>query len=217
MRYASRIDILSRMIDLRRLIGLPEGADPEPYKRAWKEAQGAESDMLEIAELAYVLQADGFPVPEVFKRIGEVLDPPSSDLAEMHKRLGHWSDPLRHYLTAYLKRHNPAYLALGANLFGSALTIARMWGEIYAGRLTASNWPPPDMLDAKAARLETIDILLDGGCAMDARRVKARAVPGDEIHNYSTGTLSWAAMMGSAGLALVRNGRSIDHIETMIN
>jgi hypothetical protein len=135
----------------------------------------------------------------------------------MHKRLGHWSDPLRSYVTAYLKRHQPAYLALGCSVLNVALTMAEMWGEIYAGRLTGSSWPPQDMLDGPALRLETIDILLDGACARDARRVKARAIPGDEIRKYNTGPQSWAAMMGRAGLVLVRQGRSIDQIETMMN
>ena len=67
----------------------------------------------------------------------------------------------------------------------------------------ATSLAPPEHLSAFAPR--------------DARRVKARAIPGDEIHHYSTGALSFAAMMGSAGLALVRQGRSIDHIETMMN
>ncbi len=42
-----------------------------------------------------LLQADGFPVPEVFKRIGSVLGPPPADFAGMHRKMGGWSDPLR--------------------------------------------------------------------------------------------------------------------------
>jgi hypothetical protein len=49
------------------------------------------------------------------------------------------------------------------------------------------------------------------------RRMKARAVPGDALHGYNTGAGSWRAMMGSAGIALVRDGRSIDHVETRYN
>jgi len=95
---------------------VPEGADPEACDLAWKDAQDAENHILETAELAYVLQADGFPVPEVFKRIGLVLDPPSDD-ADQHKRMGTSSDPLRSYLIDYLQRRQPAYVALGGNVF----------------------------------------------------------------------------------------------------
>jgi hypothetical protein len=64
---------------------------------------------------------------------------------------------------------------------------------------------------------DALDDFLEGASARDVRRLKARAIPGDELHGYSTGTLSWKAMMGSAGFALVRGGKSIDHIETMMN
>ena len=47
--------------------------------------------------------------------------------------------------------------------------------------------------------------------------MKARAVPGDELRNYSTGAQSFQFMMGSAGIALVRGGRSVDFIEIILN
>ena len=106
---------------------MPEGADPEACDLAWKDAQDAENHILETAELAYVLQADGFPVPEVFKRIGLVLDPPSDD-ADQHKRMGTSSDPLRSYLIDYLRRRQPAYVALGGNVFSmSSSTTQIRW------------------------------------------------------------------------------------------
>ena len=221
MRQASRITVLSNMNDLRRPCHLPEGADQEAPDLAWKDAQDAESHILEIAELAYVLQADGFPVPEVFKRIGRVLDPPSDDFAAQQKRMGDWSDPLRSYLVDYLQRHQPAYVALGGSVFSIALAIAELWAEIYAERLTSSIWPPNDMLGEWSQNaIEALDAELEqskGLVGHDYRRLRARAVPGDEVRTFSTGKLSWQAMMGSSGLALVRDGRSIDHVTTVMN
>jgi hypothetical protein len=221
MRQASRITVLSNMNDLRRPCHLPEGADPEAPDLAWKDAEDAESHILEIAELAYVLQADGFPIPEVFKRIGLVLDPPSDDFVAQQKHMGDWSDPLRSYLIDYLRRHQPAYVALGGSVFSIALAIAELWAEIYAERLTSSSWPPNDMLGEGAENaIEALDAELQkptGLVGYDYRRLRARAVPGDEVRTFSTGQLSWQAMMGSFGLALVRDGRSIDHVTTIMN
>ena len=49
------------------------------------------------------------------------------------------------------------------------------------------------------------------------RRMKARAMPGDVLHGYSTSARSWRALMGRAGIALVRNGRAIDQVMTRMN
>jgi hypothetical protein len=68
--------------------------------------------------------------------------------------------------------------------------------------------------------LADIDILLTeyrGQTAADVRRWKARAVPGDALHPFSTGRASWRMMMGSSGIALVRGGRAIDYVITMRN
>jgi hypothetical protein len=212
MRQACQIDVLGRMIELRRPRFARDGAD---------KAEGAEEIILEIAELAYLLQADGFPVPEVFKRIGSVLDPPPSGFASMHKKMGEWSDPLRTYTRFYLKHHRPAYLdPANGQIFNTAFAIAELWAEINAERRNNSCWPPEDMLGKGSEDAgKTLNALLQqaGGCARDYRRLKARAVPGDMIRNYSTGKLSFAAMMGSAGIALIRDGRSIDYVETIMN
>ncbi len=72
MHHANRISVLSRMIDLRRLPIFQPGAKvPKAYKDAWAAKDGsAEDRILEITELAYLLQADGFPIQEIFRRIG---------------------------------------------------------------------------------------------------------------------------------------------------
>ena len=180
-------------------------------------AEGVEEIILEIAELAYLLQADGFPVPEVFKRIGSVLDSPPSGVASMC----HWNDPLRSYTTFYLKQHRPAYIdPANGHIFDTAFAIAELWAEINAERRNNSCWPPEDMLGKGSEDAgKTLNALLQqaGGCARDYRRLKARTVPGDMIRNYSTGKLSFAAMMGSAGIALIRDGRSIDYVSASSN
>jgi hypothetical protein len=237
MRYANRIDALSQMIDLRRL---QAGQAPEASRPCRRQTKGdsAEARILEIAEVAYVLQGDGFPEPEILKRIGQVYEtaPPPPN---------HSYDPLRDYLGNHLRTYDPEYLELGSDLFHAALALASLWAEIHAARLAASSWPPSEMLGEPWAiegyagivreghnvpdsawptfgrSLADLDVLLDeyrgGGAAAGVRRMKARAIPGDKLHGYSTSPMSWAAMMGSSGIALVRNGRSIDFFETMMN
>jgi hypothetical protein len=137
MRQTSRIDVLGHMIESRRPRFTADRDD---------KVEGAEAIILEIAELAYLLQADGFPIPEVFKRIGSVLDPPSSGFATTHRKMGGWSDPLGTYTKFYLKRHRPAYLELDTRVFSTASAIAKLWAEINAERKVNSCWPHEDQL-----------------------------------------------------------------------
>ncbi len=214
MDRANRITILSQMNNLRRLPAFqPETPTTKRYHEAWRQkSASAEDRILEIAELAYILHEDGFPAPEIFKRVGSVYGP-----ARLLKR-DRWTDPLRCYLVDHLRTHDAAYVELGASLLNAALALARLWAEIFAQQLTSSNWPPSDMLTEREENgFDALDDFLEGASARDVRRLKARAIPGDELHGYNTGTLSWKAMMGSAGFALVRGGKSIDHIETMMN
>lgn len=211
MHQAIRTTTLSQMIDLRRLPAFqPETSATKLYRQSWKCRREPEARILEIVELAYLLEADGFPLPDIFTRVGSVYGPAQQILES--------TSPLRAFVAKHLMVHEPAYVELGANLLNAAMALARLWAEINAIRMTTSSWPPPEMLGAVPdGGLEVLDDLLIGVTARDVRRVKARTVPGDELRVYNTGDLSWVAKMGSAGFALVRGGRSIDHIETMMN
>ena len=153
------------------------------------------------------------------------------------------ADPFRATLVHLLKLREPTYLERGPVFFDTALGFAVMWGELFAERLAASDWPPPAMLTEPwdiggyagisrsgegphewptfGGNLDDLDILLEeygpSRGAVGLRRMKARANPGDQLHGYSTGKLSWTLMGGRSGIALVRNGRSIDVEETMMN
>jgi len=243
MLHSSRQGTLTDMTDLRRLPLFQPGARiPKAYKDAWAEVMSAENRsaeecILEIAELAYVLQADGFPVREIFRRIG-LVHTPKPDL----RRISPYSNPLYDYVVAYLNVHAPIYLELGGTLLKSALALAELWAELSAEQGRQASWPPPEMLsgpgplmfvmvkrdgDSQAedrpapdGSIEHLDALLAQAASStgrSVRRMKARAVPGDELRNYSTGGESFRLMMGSAGIALVRQGRSIDYMEMLMN
>ena len=171
--------------------------------------------MLEIAEVAYVLRADGFPEPEVFERLARVYEtPPPPENAD---------NPLHAYLVEHLRTVDPRYLDLGQHVFAVALAMASLRSELHAARVVASSWPRPEMLGEAWARkgiMAEIDTLLARHrhhAGAEIRRMKARAMPDDKLHSFSTGRDSWRAMMGRGGIALVRNGRSIDHFVTMLN
>jgi hypothetical protein len=228
------------MINIRRIVMSEGGKKPEGEKVP----DGAPEDaMLEIAELAYVLKADGFPEPEIFKRIGRVHQPEP----QFHSfPLG--GDPLFYYLRDYLAARFPAYLPLSWTMFMTTVTVASLWAELFSEQLTASSWPPADMLSKPwgfrrytgyagvmnaatskpedfaqlSGNLGDLDVLIaeaskhpyGSESARAYRRIKARAVPGDILHGYSTGASGRKAEMGTAGIALVRDSRSIDHVET---
>jgi hypothetical protein len=244
MRWCGhRTSTLSAMIDIRRIAVSEGGKKPEAARVPDGEA---EDRILEIAELAHALKADGFPEPEIFKRIARVHQPEP----QIHSfPLG--GDPLLYYLRDYLSAHYPGYLKIDWQMFRCALTLAELWAELYAERLTASSWPPADMLSKPwsirryagyagvmrsatskpedfaqlSGNLGDVDVLIaeaskhpyGSESARAYRRMKVRAVPGDILHGYSTGARGWKAGMGTAGIALVRDGRSIDHVETRYN
>jgi hypothetical protein len=82
----------------------------------------------------------------------------------------------------------------------------------------ASGWPPLGMLQERVkGALQALDGYANGPAGRDVRRLRARAIPGDELRRYSTDPLMWALMMGSGGYALVRKGRSLDHIQLRMN
>jgi hypothetical protein len=226
------------MINLRRLPMFQAGASslPKHYEEAWAEKdEAAELRILEIAEIAYILEVDGFSEREIFRRIG-LVHSPKPDL----ERICRSGNPLRCYIVEHLAVHAPIYLKLGPGLLNSALAVAELWATIAAERSRAANWPPQEMLGPpgplsdpafNAGEADENLMLPDGAiealnrfvararfpALAELRRMKARAVPGDELRNYSTGAQSFQFMMGSAGIALVRGGRSVDFIEIIRN
>ncbi|MFM9848113.1 MAG: hypothetical protein ACKVP3_13240 [Hyphomicrobiaceae bacterium] len=128
------------------------------------------------------------------------------------------SDPLEVCIVDHLRQHDTGYLDLGDEVLTAAPHLARPWAESHAHRLAASSWPPPDMLGNKVPTgVEALASYGNGHLGRDVRRLRARAVVKDEVRMYSTAPLLWTSMMGSGGFALVRDGRSIDYLETRMN
>lgn len=236
MFHPDRVSTLSSMSNPRRPHRLP--LDAGVSKAAWAaNDELAEQRILEIAELAFILEVDGFPVPEIFRRVG-LVHPPMPPL----DRLCPFGNPLHDCVVENLRAHSPTYLKLGTENLNQALALAELWALLAAERRRQQNWPPQEMLeppgrlaylvrdddeddeiDKLALRGDAIEILdallakVRFPACPDLRRLRARAVSGDKLRNYSTGTQSFLFMMGSAGLALLRSGHVIDYVELMKN
>jgi hypothetical protein len=97
--------------------------------------------ILEIAEFAYILEADGFPESEIFRRIG-CVHTPSPDFA----RLGRSGNPLRGYVVEHLSAHAPSYFKLGTQLLRTVLAFAELWAMHAAQRQRDARWPPEELI-----------------------------------------------------------------------
>jgi hypothetical protein len=73
-------------------------------------------------------------------------------------------------------------------------------------------------LTVEAVETENMQEGIPFGC-MNERWValKSQMIDGDEIWEFCSSAASWDHLAGRAGLALVRNGKAIDCIVTIIN
>jgi hypothetical protein len=151
-----------------------------------------ESRILEIAEPAAILRADGYPESEVFERLRKVNG--------ITNKLKMASDPLDVSVCDYLRRYHPTYLDLGEETWRPALSLAKSWSETFGNNKAASHWPPSEMLGERAkGGLKALDGYQTGPLGRDVRRLRARMIAGDTLRSYSTDAGMWALMMGSGG------------------
>lgn len=78
---------------------------------------------------------------------------------------------------------------------------------------------PPDWLD-KPVSVEEIDAdygASTSGVHADWEKLKSEMQPGDKLVRFTSPIESWQHLAGRAGIALVRDGKVIDAIVTMMN
>jgi len=190
--------------------------------------------------VAYVLRADGFPELDIFERLARVYGTPAPADKALLCLEEYVADDLGTFDPKYLDLGYDLFRVAfevaclwaelnAGHVIGSGWPHADQLREAWAidgytgivrtipkegGRRKMKPFP-------KFTRsLADIDILLAeyrGEAAADLRRWKARAVPDDVLHGFTTGGRSWQMLMGSKGVALVRGGRAIDYIVTMRN
>ena len=76
-------------------------------------------------------------------------------------------------------------------------------------------FPPTEWLK-KRIGVEDIDSAKAGKCA-DWNCIKARLTEHDELWEFSSPSHYWEGLAGRAGVVLIRDGRSIAHVITVMN
>lgn len=140
MHLADRATTLIQMNALRGPVAFrPRALAAKTYIAYWQANRRAESDILDIVELAYVLRADGFPAPEVFERLRNVYGLPGSIVEGT-------ADPLRSCIVDYtgpkllIRNHFPSVggcwwsvvearqtVPLSASSLNSLLALSQVW------------------------------------------------------------------------------------------
>ena len=111
---------------------------------------------------------------------------------------------------------DPLYLTLGDQIMAQQLEIADKWAQEDI-RWTKSEpaFPPNEWL-TKLIGIEDIDrakVGKKGGWS----DIIARLTERDELWEFSSPADHWENLAGQAGVALIREGRSIAHVITMMN
>ena len=133
------------------------------------------------------------------------------------------------YLVRFLRGVAPAYLEHGPDLLADAIVVARKGLRELppAPWDTPTGTPPPEWRWEKIEPEREREALraLERGPPLVPRSTYdeevidliVRMQPGDELWEWSSPPRSWGMMMGRAGIALVRNGRVLTEILTMMN
>jgi hypothetical protein len=128
---------------------------------------------------------------------------------------------LHTFVARRLNIEDPQYVALGDQMLVEQLEIADKWAqdEIRWAKLEPA-YPPIEWLDK---RIGVDDIDLDTSSTLGLRHrghwnlLLARITEGDELWEFNSPREHWETLTGRKGVALVRDGRPIAHIVTLMN
>jgi hypothetical protein len=193
--------------------------------------QTTEATILEIVEQYFWLRDGGLTPREALAQI-EATRPRAAPPTAM------WAESPRSYIADRLAAEDPAFIALGPDLLDETVRIAERWakGEIERSEADRS-YPPQEWLGERVtpSKFETdwnlpvddggLTMMVDGNAGRPYRlrsesdwwRLKLRIAPGDELRTFSSPPETWKGLAGRTGAALIRNGRPIGHVTTMMN
>lgn len=221
------------MIELRHRkdFRLRRGKAPENWPM-WMLWETTEAVMLDIVEQFYWLCDGGLTGQEALQKIDAAQSGAPTLGREPHSTL-------RSYIANRLASDDPAYIALGPDILGRAVEIAETWSNTKIERSKSDRpYPPEEWLKARVAPSEIEAglslpfkdgnpvVVTDGlvetpGTTVpmdrDWHRITLRMVPGDELWTYSSPPEYWQGLAGRMGVALIRNGRPIGHVTSMMN
>jgi len=135
------------------------------------------------------------------------------------------------YITARIALEDEGYLRLPQSFVDGQIALAKEYGAKQLA--SVSNWPPQDFLLRQLTTLEVERLglgeipAITGSPASfsrsrnafieDLAELKMPMLREDELWTFSNSSNAWKQLAGVAGLALVRDGRSIASIITVRN
>ncbi len=134
----------------------------------------------------------------------------------------------KNYLVYRLGIEDPQYLAFGPVILDKAILIAREFAiEKIKDSETEKPYPPSDWLQKRLtiSEVESDHIRSqperhgssENRVFRECENMKVRMLGNDQLWYFSSPPETWEKLGGRAGITLVRNGRSIVSIETVMN
>ena len=112
------------------------------------------------------------------------------------------------YFRHRMRDWDPETTALGEAFLERHVGLCEMYATHHFKQ--AGNWPPKQWL---AAQLDPEEAAI----STNIDKLKLLMLPGDELWSYSSPPETWKHMMGRRGIALLRDGRAIAEILTLMN
>lgn len=215
---------------LVEMIALRRRTDPNlkgmPHPGNWIIAdlwRTAEAAILEIVELASLLEFDGFSEPEIIERIEAWRS------ATVEGPL-----PLPRDISSYVRYRieceAPRYPLENNKLFARTLEIAKAYAEASTKSSAAEESVPREWLEERISLIDLDRKLIEmqripggpGGLILSPKnnetaRVKLRMRKEDELWIYESPPETWTQLGGRRGIALVREGKPIENLVLTMN
>ena len=202
-----RENILVQMIEVRRR-SISWLRRPKPARK-WP-----------MFELYRMPEATALDTIESFRWLSDSGLSDQSALETLATRIGdrrggtvHADFTIRELVLSRLKMTHPSYSPCSEKILDQQLEIADSWvlNEIQSIK-SKRPFPPIEWLQKR------VDIdEIGAGSSGDWNRLKMFFTERDELWTFSSPPDYWAGLAGRAGIALVRNGRPIAHVITVMN
>ena len=215
---------------LIEMIALRRRSDPNlkgmPHPENWIIADlwiTAEAAILEIVELASLLEFDGFVEPEIIERI-EAWRSATVERPDLPPR------DIDSYVKYRIECEAPNYPLDDKKLFSRALEIAKAYAAASTKSSVTEDPVPREWLKERISLIDLDRNLIEmqqlpggpGGLILSPKRnemarIKLRTRKEDELWIYESPPETWIQLAGRRGIALVRDGKSIENFVLTIN
>lgn len=209
--YPSRESVLVEMIEQRRRkdsrlrrLGQPNSW---PMSQLWKMPEAVLLDMAE--DFAWLRDAkldDQSALLHLERIDGKTSDSSQRKITSLHE-----------LVTRKLSAIDPTYVVSDSEVITKQVQVAERWAREEIQRIKSERpYPPREWLTERVTLADIGDVR-----SLSHRKwssvIKARATERDELWRFSSPADQWQNLAGRAGFALVREGRPIDHVVTLMN